>query len=81
MRRREAPKARISQLGCTDCGGKELSEGEDSKEGYSGGWWRKWKSQVEVQFSSVHSVVSDSLRPHGWQHARLLCPSLSSGVY
>ena len=28
-----------------------------------------------VQFSSVHSVVSDSLRPHGLQHARLLCPS------
>ena len=28
-------------------------------------------------FSSVqvsHSVVSDSLRPHGWQHARLPCP-------
>ena len=22
-----------------------------------------------------HSVVSDSLRPHGLQHARLLCPS------
>ena len=33
MKKREAPKARISQLGCTDCGGKELSEGEDSKEG------------------------------------------------
>jgi len=30
------------------------------------------------QFSSVqfsHSVVSDSLRPHGMQHARLPCPS------
>ena len=26
-----------------------------------------------VQFS--HSVVSDSLRPHGLQHARLPCPS------
>ena len=26
-----------------------------------------------VQFS--HSVVSDSSRPHGLQHARLLCPS------
>ena len=25
-------------------------------------------------------VVSDSLRPHGLQHARLLCPSLSPGV-
>ena len=25
-------------------------------------------------------VVSDSLLPHGWQHARLPCPSLSPGV-
>ena len=25
-------------------------------------------------------VVSNSLRPHGLQHARLLCPSLSPGV-
>ena len=31
-----------------------------------------------VQFS--HSVVSDSLRPHGLQHARLPCPSLSPGA-
>ena len=27
-----------------------------------------------------HSVVSSSLRPHGLQHARLPCPSLSPGV-
>ena len=27
-----------------------------------------------------HSVVSDSLRPHGLQHARLPCLSLSPGV-
>ena len=32
-----------------------------------------------VQFS--HSVVSDSLRPHGLQHARLPCPSLTPGAY
>ena len=25
--------------------------------------------------------MSNSLRPHGWQHARLPCPSLPSGVY
>ena len=33
---------------------------------------------VVVQFSSVQfnrSVMSDSLRPHGLQHARLPCPS------
>ena len=32
-----------------------------------------------VQFSSL--VVSDSLRPHGPQHARLPCPSPSPGAY
>ena len=31
------------------------------------------------QFS--HSVVSDSLRLHGLQHARLHCPSPTAGVY
>ena len=32
-----------------------------------------------VKFS--HSVVSDSLRPHGLQHARHLCPSPTPRVY
>ena len=32
-----------------------------------------------VQFS--HSVVSDSLRPHGLQHVRLPCPSPTLGAY
>jgi len=32
-----------------------------------------------VQFS--HSVMSDSLRPHGRQHARPPCPSPAPGVY
>ena len=36
----------------------------------------KWSS---VQFS--HSVVSDSLWPHGLQHVRLPCPSPTPGVY
>ena len=35
-------------------------------------------SYTPVQFS--RSVVSDSLRPHGLQHARLPCPSLTPGV-
>ena len=34
---------------------------------------------VSVQFS--HSVVSDSLRPHGLQHTRLPCPSPTPGAY
>ena len=35
--------------------------------------------QPPVQFS--HSVVSDSLRPHGLQHARPPCPSPTPRVY
>ena len=31
-----------------------------------------------VQFS--HSLMSDSLRPHGLQHTRLLCPSPTPGA-
>ena len=45
-----------------------------------------WQSPVNhdswhplVQFSC--SVVSDSLRPHGLQHAKLPCPSPTLGVY
>ena len=34
--------------------------------------------RVVVVFS--HSVVSDSLQPHGLQHTRLTCPSPSSGA-
>ena len=34
--------------------------------------------EFSVQFS--HSVVSDSLRPHGLQHTRLLCPSPAPGA-
>ena len=34
-----------------------------------------------VQFSSIHSVVSDSLWPHGLQHTRLPCPSPTPGAY
>ena len=35
-------------------------------------------SQDSIQFSSV---MSESLRPHGLQHARLPCPSSSPGAY
>ena len=34
-----------------------------------------------VQLSSVHSVVSDALRPHELQHARPACPSPTPGVH
>ena len=38
-----------------------------------------WSTYSSVQFS--HSVVSDSLWPHGLQHARPPCPSPTPGVY
>ena len=41
-------------------------------------------THISVQFSSVqfsHSVVSDSLWPHGLLHARTLCPSPTPRVY
>ena len=41
------------------------------------GLWRKLSAEelrlMQLQFS--RSVMSDSLRPHGLQHARLSCPS------
>ena len=37
------------------------------------------KNISSVQFS--HSVVSDSLRPHGLQHAKPPCPSPTPGVH
>ena len=33
-----------------------------------------------TQFQFSHSVMSDSLWPHGLQHARLPCPSLTPGA-
>ena len=52
-------------MGETDCGGN---------------WVLFWSvGPCSVQFS--RSIMSDSLRPHGLQHARLLCPSRVPGVY
>ena len=42
-------------------------------------WFLTELSRTSVQFS--HSVMSDSLRPHGSQHARPPCPSPTPGVY
>ena len=56
-----------------------------------GTWWMRGRKtwgefegqagvqQISVQFSC--SVVSDSLQPHGLQHARPPCPSPTPGVY
>ena len=40
-------------------------------------WVKHTCSSVQLS----HSVVSDSLRPHGPQHTRLPCPSPTPGVY
>ena len=47
-----------------------------------GGAWiprSEYSSLESVQFS--RSVVFDSLRPHGLQHSRLPCPSLTPGAW
>ena len=36
---------------------------------------------IDLQFSSVNSIVPDSLRPHGLQHARAPSPSPTPGTY
>ena len=49
-----------------------------------GTYFCPYLSLVSAQFSSVHlshSVVSDSLRPHGLQHTRLPCPLAMPGAY
>ena len=38
-------------------------------------------SWVKIYSQFSHSVMSDSLRPHGLQHARLPCPSPTSRAY
>ena len=57
-------------------------------------WWVRWMGTISLMFS-LHflkhpcylllflfscSVMSDSLPPHGLQHARFPCPLLSPGV-
>ena len=57
-------------------------------------WMESWKADFETDFYSKppltfstelvqfsHSVVSDSLRPHGLQHARPPCPSPTARAY
>ena len=48
-----------------------------------GSVWTPWVRLQRLQFSSVqfsYSVMSDSLQPHGLQHARPTCPLSTSGV-
>ena len=40
---------------------------------------RSRSTVVSVQF--IHSIMSDSLQPYGWQHARPPCPSPTPRVY
>ena len=56
----------------TLCCGHALSE-------HGGSLWSGADAWHGVQFS--HSVMSDSLRPCGQQHARLPCPSPAPGAY
>ena len=40
-----------------------------------------WRSSCICLYQFSHSVMSDSLWPHGLQHARLPCPSPTPGAY
>ena len=42
---------------------------------------RSFETHRVVQFQFSHSIVSDSLQPHGLQHARPPCQSPTPGVY
>ena len=44
------------------------------------GWGGRNNFERILPLLFSRSVVSDSLRPHGQQHARLPCSSLSPGV-
>ena len=52
---------------------------------YTRKFWGIGHAQLQlngsVQFRSVRSVISDSLQPHGLQHARPSCPLPTPGVY
>ena len=43
--------------------------------------WVSREAHYFISVQSRHSVMSDSLRPHGLQHARLPCPSPTPGAY
>ena len=45
------------------------------------GVWSFWAREASLGSQFSHSVVSDSLRLHGLQHARLPCPSTTPGAY
>ena len=45
------------------------------------GWENAFHKVKYLCISSVQSVVSNSLWPHGLQHARLPCPSPTPGAY
>ena len=54
---------------------RNLLQGLDSRHDFGG-----WVPMICKLCCSIHSVVSDSLRPHRLQYTRLPCPSLSLRV-
>ena len=42
---------------------------------------KSWTQLRQFHFQFSHSVMSDSLQPHGLQHTRFPCPSPTPGAY
>ena len=61
----------LTQVSCFSCSGRWIL--------YHWTTWEVYHKLSSVQFS--YSVMSDSLRPHGLQHAMHPCPSPTPGAY
>ena len=72
----------------TGVGSLSLLQGIFPTQGWNPGLLHCRRILYQLSYQEVHSsdqfslsVMSDALRPHGLQHARLPCPSPTPGVY
>ena len=64
--------------------GSSMTQGSNQVSCFASRFFTVWATREAAHtlllFLFSHSVVSDSLQPHGLQHARLPCPSPSPGA-
>ena len=58
-----------------------VAGGKEVREGFMEGIVREFRTDMFSSVQLSHSVMSDSLGPHGLQHAMPPCPSPTPGVY